>query len=59
MFGTDIDDSVIGQTKAETIKALQEKSFKGLYMRLQFWITQIQKSLYEKSVSAEIKVPEL
>ena len=39
MFGFDIDDSVIGPTKAETIKALQEKSFKGLYMRLQFWIT--------------------
>ncbi len=34
MFGLDINESVIGPTKDETIKALQEKSFKGLYMRL-------------------------
>ena len=37
------------------MKALQEKSFKGLYLRLQFWINQIFKSLYTWK-SSELKL---
>lgn len=33
------------QFKEEAMKALQEKSFQGLYLRLQFWINQIYKRL--------------
>lgn len=35
--------------KDEAMKALQEKSFQGLYLRLQFWINQIYKRLQAKS----------
>jgi hypothetical protein len=34
-----------GDSREETMRILQEKSFRGLYLRLQFWINQICKSL--------------
>lgn len=34
-----------GDTRENTMKILQEKSFRGLYLRLQFWINQICRSL--------------
>ena len=42
--------------KDETMKALQEKSFKGLYLRLQFWINQIYKSLHLDNRKALFKL---
>lgn len=56
MFGSDFDladdynskrRKVIGtgEDRDETMRVLQEKSFRGLYLRLQFWINQICKSL--------------
>jgi len=33
------------------MKALQDKSFKGLYLRLQFWINQIFKCIYNRKTS--------
>ena len=42
--------------KDETMKALQEKSFKGLYLRLQFWINQIYKSLHLDNHKALFKL---
>lgn len=62
MFGTDfnlefLDEASIDMKKLridmfkeETMKALQEKSFKGLYLRLQFWINQIYKSLHSPNM---------
>ena len=46
MFGSDFDLSDIADNKDETMRILQEKSFRGLYLRLQFWINQICKSLH-------------
>mmetsp|Transcript_14690 Transcript_14690/g.16987 ORF Transcript_14690/g.16987 Transcript_14690/m.16987 type:complete len:283 (+) Transcript_14690:344-1192(+) len=60
MFGVDFNIDVISESnfdyqklkiqefKDETMKALQEKSFRGLYLRLQFWINQVYKSLHSK-----------
>lgn len=45
----DIEKLGIGEFKEEAMKALQEKSFKGLYLRLQFWINQIFKRLHGKT----------
>ena len=57
MFGVDYDINIIKESGFdyqklklqafidETMKALQEKSFRGLYLRLQFWINQVYKSL--------------
>jgi hypothetical protein len=61
MFGYDFNMAIIeddpikletyhsGELKDITMKMLQEKSFKGLYLRLQFWINQIYKCLYNKN----------
>mmetsp|Transcript_44866 Transcript_44866/g.43451 ORF Transcript_44866/g.43451 Transcript_44866/m.43451 type:complete len:87 (-) Transcript_44866:73-333(-) len=38
MFGSDFDLSQIANNKDDTMRILQEKSFRGLYLRLQFWI---------------------
>jgi len=46
MFGSDFDLNLVADNKDETMRILQEKSFRGLYLRLQFWINQICKSLY-------------
>ena len=46
MFGSDFDLKHITDDKEETMRLLQEKSFTGLYLRLQFWINQICKSLH-------------
>ena len=56
MFGSDFDLSDeanvkrkvqigFGEDRDEIMRILQEKSFKGLYLRLQFWINQICKCL--------------
>lgn len=46
MFGSDFDIELISnKDKEETMHILQEKSFWGLFLRLQFWINQICKSL--------------
>lgn len=45
----DVKNLKIYNFKEETMKALQEKSFKGLYLRLQFWINQIYKSLHSNN----------
>ena len=54
MFGSDfdIDEDLLNQSSGsenDVMTTLQEKSFKGLYLRLQFWINQICKSLHGKS----------
>jgi hypothetical protein len=46
MFGSDFDLNLVADNKDDTMRILQEKSFRGLYLRLQFWINQICKSLY-------------
>lgn len=67
MFGSDFDMSEVqfksvgngmkrkkidsGDNREETMKYLQEKSFRGLYLRLQFWINQICKSLKQNESS--------
>ena len=45
MFGSDFDLNLVADNKDDTMRILQEKSFRGLYLRLQFWINQICKSL--------------
>ena len=42
--------------KDEAMKALQEKSFQGLYLRLQFWINQIYKRLHTKKAGCGLKL---
>ena len=46
----------VNQFKDEAMKALQEKSFHGLYLRLQFWINQIYKRLHSTSQSCNFTV---
>ena len=53
MFGSDFDINLIADNKDDTMKILQEKSFRGLYLRLQFWINQICKSLYMSKPSSQ------
>lgn len=45
MFGSQFNINDIAPEEEDTMKILQEKSFRGLYLRLQFWINQICKSL--------------
>lgn len=52
MFGSDFDINLIADNKDDTMRILQEKSFRGLYLRLQFWINQICKSLYMSKPSS-------
>ena len=68
MFGPDFDRQAldgdlsniealkISAFKDVTMKALQEKSFQGLYLRLQFWINQIYKRLHGKSGECYFKL---
>lgn len=68
MFGSDFniknlgDGSInyetlqIGQFKDEAMKALQEKSFQGLYLRLQFWINQIYKRLHNRNEGCSFRL---
>lgn len=46
----------VQQFKDESMKALQDKSFQGLYLRLQFWINQIYKRLHTKKVGCGLKL---
>jgi hypothetical protein len=59
MFGSDFDiDLISNKDKEETMHILQEKSFRGLFLRLQFWINQICKSLANNGeVKPEFKIP--
>lgn len=59
MFGSDFDIDLISETdKEETMGILQEKSFRGLFLRLQFWINQICKSLYNnQDTQPALQVP--
>ena len=52
MFGSDFELSQIAENKDDTMRILQEKSFRGLFLRLQFWINQICKSLYMSKSSS-------
>lgn len=58
MFGWDFDllDKNAGRDKEDTMRVLQEKSFKGLYLRLQFWINQICKSLKLNKKAEDVEV---
>ena len=49
-------DSRVQHFKDESMKALQEKSFQGLFLRLQFWINQIYKRLHIKGEGASLKL---
>ena len=53
MFGSDFDIGLIADNKEDTMRILQEKSFRGLYLRLQFWINQICKSLDMSKFSSQ------
>lgn len=60
MFGSDFDieGNLLNQSEASDVMAtLQEKSFKGLYLRLQFWINQICKSLHGKATDKVFDLP--
>ena len=48
MFGKFLDKNFLGKNKADTINMLQQKSFRGLYLRLQFWVNQLDSLLYGK-----------
>jgi hypothetical protein len=52
----EIDKLGVNEFKDEAMKALQEKSFKGLYLRLQFWINQIFKRLQGKTEGCNFKL---
>ena len=62
MFGSDfdIDTNLLNQSEGssnDVMSTLQEKSFKGLYLRLQFWINQICKSLHGKETDKVLHLP--
>lgn len=61
MFGSDFDIEVMLQGDTEdrddVMHTLQEKSFRGLFLRLQFWINQICKSLHGKGRERELDLP--
>lgn len=52
MFGQDFDLSQVASNTDDIMSILQEKSFRGLFLRLQFWINQICKSLYHSQESS-------
>lgn len=61
MFGSDfdIDGELLNQSSGsenDVMVTLQEKSFKGLYLRLQFWINQICKSLHGKTIDKHLEL---
>jgi len=62
MFGSDFDieSDLLDQSEGsgnDVMSILQEKSFKGLYLRLQFWINQICKSLHGKGNDKVLGLP--
>lgn len=61
MFGSDFDIDLIlddqKEDRDDVMRTLQEKSFRGLYLRLQFWINQICKSLHGKAKEMELDLP--
>lgn len=61
MFGSDFDiDLVVNNENDDrdaVMDTLQEKSFRGLFLRLQFWINQICKSLHGKGKQMELDLP--
>ena len=48
LFGQSFDSKYLGSTKEEMHTYLQQRSFRGLYTRLQFWVNLLLKHLYEK-----------
>ena len=46
MFGKNVDNEILGKDKMENIELLQEKSFRGLLLRLQFWVNQLANFLH-------------
>ena len=61
MFGSDfdVDGELLDQShdsENDVMATLQEKSFKGLYLRLQFWINQICKSLHGKTGDKDLEL---
>ena len=56
MFGSDFDMQIISEDSEETMRILQEKSFRGLFLRLQFWINQICKSLHGKNQDMDLQL---
>lgn len=44
-FGSMAQSKSMGQSKLEMMKILQGKNYRGLFLRLQFWINQVTKSL--------------
>ena len=63
MFGSDFDIDLVINTNQDdrdaVMDTLQEKSFRGLFLRLQFWINQICKSLHGKGREMELDLPVL
>ena len=61
MFGSDFDIDLVINTNQDdrdaVMDTLQEKSFRGLFLRLQFWINQICKSLHGKGREMELDLP--
>ena len=41
MFGRNFDNNILGRNKEENLEILQQKSFRGLILRLQFWVNQM------------------
>lgn len=44
-FGSVTNSKTMGQSKLEMMKILQSKNYRGLFLRLQFWINQLTKSI--------------
>ena len=57
LFGQNFESKYLGANKDEMHLLLQQRSFRGLYTRLQFWVNLLMKHVYEKKEDAETKPP--
>ena len=53
LFGQNFSSPYLGSTKEEMHALLQQRSFRGLFTRLQFWVNLIMKHIYEKKEGEE------
>ena len=53
LFGQNFDSKYLGANKDEMHALLQQRSFRGLYTRLQFWVNLLMKHIYEKKEEAD------
>ena len=56
-FGSVTQSKSMGQSKVSMMKILQSKNYRGLFLRLQFWINQLIKSIQADRESKQRLVP--